>query len=163
MNDNKPSVMITGANGFVGARLCRKFLNEGFTVFAVVRQSADLSNLAGIDVSFRYGDVTQADTLPAMVTGVDYVIHNAGVTKAKTNSRFYEVNERGTQSLFEAIKEHNPNIKKAIYISSLAGVGPSYNEIPVNEATLPNPLTTYGKSKIAGEVVALSYQNDFRW
>ena len=161
MSTNQPSVLITGANGFVGARLCRKFLNEGFQVFAGVRKSADLSNLDGLGVEFRYGDITEPKTLPEMVTGVDYIVHNAGLTKAKTNDRFFLVNEEGTKSLFTAIYEHNENVRRVVHVSSGAAAGPSAGGRPVTEEDEPRPLTAYGRSKLAGEKAALSFAHRF--
>jgi nucleoside-diphosphate-sugar epimerase len=48
-----------------------------------------------------------------------------------------------------------------VYISSTAASGPSKNERPVTEDDPPNPITTYGRSKLAGEKVALSYAGKF--
>lgn len=159
MNETERSVLITGANGFVGSRLCRKFLDEGFTVIAGVRKSADLSLLEGLDIHYRYGDVTRPDTLPEMVRDVDYIIHNAGVVKAKKKQLFFDVNELGTKSLFEAIVEYNPYIKKVIYISSLAAAGPSLKGNPVTETDIPHPVTTYGASKLAGEKQVMTFSD----
>ena len=161
MVEPKKSILITGANGFLGSRLCRKFLGESFHVFAGVRKSADLSLLNELNVDYRYGDVTQTDTLPAMVKDVDYIVHTAGLVKAKKKHRFFEVNEKGTANLFETIVKHNPGIKKVIYISSTAASGPSQNGRPVTEEDSPHPITTYGRSKLAGEKAALSYSNKF--
>lgn len=160
MNSVKPKVLITGANGFVGARLCRKFLTESFQVIAGVRQNADLTNLSGLDINYRYGDIVNPETLSEMVKETDYIIHNAGVTKAKTNSGYFIVNELGTENIFEAIKQHNPQIKKVVYISSLAAGGPSFGK-PVIESDEPRPITTYGRSKLAGENKAVSYKDSF--
>lgn len=157
MSENKRSILITGANGFVGARLCRKFLENGFHVVAGVRQTADLSELDGLEVEYRYGDVTHSETLTDMVAGVDYLIHNAGIVKAKKPERFFAVNEIGTKNLFEAVLVANPELKKAIYISSQAAAGPSLDGKPVTEADAPHPVTTYGKSKLKGEEAALSF------
>ena len=161
MNEIKKSILITGANGFVGARLCKKFLSENFQVFAGVRKSADLTNLDGLDVSYRYGDITNRASLDTMVQEVDYIIHNAGVVKAKKDQTFFDVNEIGTESLLQAVEKNNPNLKKFIFVSSLAAAGPSYNNSLVFESDTPHPITIYGKSKLAGEKKVLSFQDKF--
>ncbi|MFH1374607.1 MAG: SDR family NAD(P)-dependent oxidoreductase [bacterium] len=157
--ESSRSVLITGANGFVGSRLCRKFAQEGFRVLAGVRRTSDLSLLDELEVEFRYGDVTRPETLPDMVTGAEFIIHNAGVVKARHPKTFFTVNHTGTRSLFEAIAEHNRSVKKVIYISSLAAAGPSQHGQPLTEDDPPRPITAYGRSKLAGENIALSFAN----
>ncbi len=157
MSESKNSVLITGANGFIGARLCHKFLSEGFRVIAGVRETSDLSALASLKVEYRYGDVTAPETLPAMVDGVDYVVHNAGVVKAKRRETFFLVNEVGTESLMAALAEHNPGVKRVVLMSSLAASGPSSPGKPVSETDDDHPVTTYGASKLAGEKAAMKY------
>ena len=130
-------------------------------MYAGVRKSADLSPLEGLKVEYRFGDITSPDSLPDMVKNVDYIIHSAGLVKAKKKRSFFDVNERGTVNLFEAIANHNPGVKKVVYISSTAASGPSKNGLPVCETDSPHPITTYGRSKLAGEKVALSYKDKF--
>lgn len=161
MPAEKPVVLITGANGFVGARLCRTFIDNGFEVIAGVRQSSDLSQLKDLNVTYRYGDVCQPETLSTMVRGVQYIVHNAGLVKAKTAERFFEVNEKGTRNLYEAISTRNPGVGKVIYISSAAASGPSDGTKSRTEQDPPQPITVYGRSKLAGEQAALSYAGRF--
>jgi nucleoside-diphosphate-sugar epimerase len=151
------SVLITGANGFIGSRLCALFLKEEFTVIAGVRKSADLSMLQGLAVEFRYGDLTDSTGLPAMVTGIDYIIHNAGIVKAKSRAQFFAVNADGTRNLMRVAVAHNPNIKRFVLVSSMAAVGPSREGKPLTEETAPNPVTAYGQSKLAGERVCAEF------
>jgi nucleoside-diphosphate-sugar epimerase len=151
MSTSAPSVLITGANGFVGSRLCRLFLLEGWRTLAGVRKSADLSLLADLKPEFRYGDILQPESLPAMVAGVDYIIHNAGLVKAKRREQFFEVNDTGTRNLLGAILNHNRSVKKVVLISSMAAAGPSTVAGPVTEDDPPHPITVYGESKLAGE------------
>ncbi|PWB71214.1 hypothetical protein C3F09_08120, partial [candidate division GN15 bacterium] len=148
---------ITGANGFIGSRLCALFLKEGFTVYAGVRKTADLSQLQGLAVQYRYGDVTDPASLPAMVTGIDYVIHNAGIVKAKSRAQFFAVNAEGTRNLLQAVAAHNPSIKRFVLVSSMAAVGPSRDGKTLTEETTPSPVTVYGQSKLAGERVCAEY------
>ena len=67
MSEAQPSILITGANGFIGSRLSGTFLDHGYTVFAGVRKTADLSLLRRLPVTYRFGDVCKPETLPAMV------------------------------------------------------------------------------------------------
>ena len=159
MSSSEKSVLITGANGFIGSRLCRRFLDEGYDVIAGVRKTADLSLLDGLKVTFRYGDITDPASLPRMVEDVDYIIHNAGVVKASSRETFFNVNEIGTRNVLEAVVKRGREIKKLVYISSVAVAGPSHEDRPVIESDPPNPITTYGESKAAGEKAAISYRD----
>ncbi len=158
---DKHSILITGANGFVGSRLCHKFLQEGFHVRAGVRKNADISSLQNLKVEFSYGDITKPETLNDMVRGVDFIIHNAGIVKAKAVDDFYRVNSDGTKNLLEAIEKSNRQVKKVIYISSMAAVGPSNGKTAIKETDPENPITHYGRSKQAGEKTALSFARTF--
>ena len=157
MADPRETVLITGANGFVGSRLCALLIEKGYQVIAQVRKTSDLSLLKELKVEYRYGDVTQSETLPQLIHGVDYVIHNAGVIKARRRETYFAVNEQGTRDLLEAVVAHNPGVKRVVYVSSVAAAGPSKPGQPVKETDPPQPITTYGESKLAGERVTLSY------
>lgn len=153
------SVLITGANGFIGSRLCLTFLRHGFTVYAGIRKTADRHLLDGLAVQYRFGDVTDPESLPSMVTEVDYIIHNAGIVKSNDREQFFKVNGAGTANLMAAIAQYNPKVKRLLYISSQAVAGPSINGKPVTELDKPHPVTTYGESKRAGEEAVLAYQD----
>jgi len=151
-------VLITGANGFVGSRLCRRMLADGYQVIAGVREGCNREMLAGLKMEFRYGDVTRPETLAAMVAGVDYIIHNAGVVKAIRPELFYRVNHFGTRNIAEAALT-NSGLKKFVFISSLAAAGPSDSVRPLSETDPPHPVTEYGRSKLAGEEALLELKD----
>jgi len=151
MSENSGTkILITGANGFVGSRLCRRFLENDYDVIAGVREGCDGTMLEDLDLKYRFGDITEPETLPDMLNGIDVVIHNAGLVKTDRIARFYEVNHQGTINMLKAALE-NGAVKKFILISSLAAAGPSQPGRPIDESTEPHPITEYGRSKLAAE------------
>ena len=110
-----------------------------------------------LELEYRQGDITQPTTLPAMVEAVDYIVHNAGITKTTHKPNFFVVNEQGTQNLMATIEQHNARVKRVVHISSVAAAGPSLPGRPLRETDPPRPITAYGESKLAGERAALSF------
>ncbi len=158
MPNDTHTVLITGANGFVGSRLCRRLMTDGYKVIAGVREGCNTDRLKGLELAYRYGDITQPDTLPDMIAGVDYIVHNAGVVKVNRPETFFAVNRDGTENLLKAVAE-SETVKKLVYISSMAAAGPSKKARPLTEDDEPNPITAYGRSKLAGEEVIRKYKD----
>ncbi|MCP4631433.1 MAG: NAD-dependent epimerase/dehydratase family protein [candidate division Zixibacteria bacterium] len=151
--------LVTGANGFVGSHLCERLLELGCDVYAFIRRTSDTKYLKDLDVHYRYGELNDTDSLMQAVEGFEYIFHVGGVTKAKLKSTFYDVNQQGTANLLHAVRKNCKHIKKFIYISSQAAVGPSQGAQPAVEEKIPAPVTTYGKSKLEGEKEVLKYSD----
>ncbi len=150
-------VLVTGANGFVGARLCEILAERGYTVRAFVRETSDLFRLSALDVEFHYGDLGDYNSLLAAVDDVDIVIHSAGKIKAPSFAAYLQANKQGTKNILDAVAEAAPNLRRFVYVSSLAAGGPGPGDAPVRESDPPRPVTPYGASKLAGEREALSF------
>lgn len=144
------TVLVTGANGFIGSRVCRLLAASGYAVRILCRETSDLKLLADIPYTKAIGDITKPDSLPPALFGVDYVIHLAGLVKARKVEQYFEVNQKGTLNLVNTIKNHSLPIRKFVLVSSAAAGGPSTGR-PRTEADPAAPLTTYGRSKLAAE------------
>lgn len=157
-NSEKQSALVTGANGFVGSRLCRRLIDDGYHVIAGIRKGCDDSLINDLKIERRYGDITLPETLPGMVKDIDHIVHNAGLVKAKSIEQFAKVNQEGTKNILHAA-EQNAKLKKFIYISSLAAAGPSKKGKPLTEDIPGHPITAYGRSKMAGEAETLLFKD----
>jgi dihydroflavonol-4-reductase len=143
-------ILITGATGFIGGHLAKKLQQNGHNLRCLVRQSSNLSSLAGLPIEYVHGDLFTQNILCDAVKDVDYVYHVAGVTKAKTKDEYFRGNQLATRNLLEAVRSVKPNLKRFVHVSSQAAVGPSVNGT-IDETTPFHPITTYGVSKMEAE------------
>ena len=150
----KEKVLITGASGFLGFHIIEAALKNNLDVYAAVRKSSDIAHLKGFSISFTYPDFSSKENLRREIESnqYNYIIHAAGITKAKNQEEYNTVNATYTYNLAKAAEEANAPFKKFIFISSLAAVGPLGNYTDtINEKTTPKPVTSYGKSKLLAE------------
>jgi nucleoside-diphosphate-sugar epimerase len=152
------NALVTGATGFIGSHLCEELARRGHKVTCLIREKSNLKWIENIDLKIISGDCEKIESLYDAVDGVDYVFHLAGLTKACSEEKFFCANTRGTENLINAVAEKNPKLKRFIYISSLAAVGPSKNGSPLKEEADPMPVSSYGKSKLEGEKAVLKYK-----
>jgi nucleoside-diphosphate-sugar epimerase len=95
--------LITGATGFIGGRLARRLVQEGYQVRCLVRASSDTSLLDELDVQIAVGDLTRPRSLARAVAGCHYVFHcGALVSDWATAGEIARTNVAGTRSLLEA-------------------------------------------------------------
>lgn len=151
------TILVTGATGFLGSHVAEQLSVRGQKVRALVRGSSDTSFLKALDrVEFVEGSIGEPATLAAAVTGVDAVIHVAGVGEAKRPEVFHETNAVGTANMIAATADHAPGIRRFVLVSSLGAMGPSEGGEPLAPDATPHPVTHYGRSKLAGERAALA-------
>ena len=149
----KERVLITGASGFVGYHLIEEALAKGLEVSAAVRASSRVDHLRNLPVQFVTTDFSDVRAIRAELEARDYqyVIHAAGATKALSEASYNEVNAVYTRNLAQAVSEVQVPLKKFVFLSSLAAMGPANNGHPILEKDAPHPVTFYGKSKLLAE------------
>lgn len=157
-------VLITGASGFVGSFLVEAFLaaDPDLEVYAGVRKTSSRKFLTDDRIHFFEMDFSNQKKLEKDLgeQEFNYVIHNAGLTKADRKKDFFLVNRDYTENLIKALPKETETFEKFIFISSMAAYGPADN-MPgdlVKESDTPRPIDTYGESKLAAESMIKTYK-----
>jgi len=142
---------VTGGTGFVGAHLVQALRARGDAVTCLVRTPARARALGWTDVRMVHGDLDDAGALRDGCAGADVIYHVAGRISARGLDEFMQANRDGTAHVLEAASQSPP--RRFVLVSSLAAAGPTQPGAPVDETRPPSPVTPYGQSKLAAEVL----------
>ena len=143
---------VTGGTGFVGAHLVRALLERGDEVRCLVRDPAKAGALGWSSaVELVRGDLDDARALREGCAGAEVVYHVAGRVSAPSPAAFMAANRDGTARVLEAAAVERP--RRLLYVSSLAAAGPTLPGQPIDESRPPAPVTPYGRSKLAAELL----------
>ncbi|HWC75046.1 MAG TPA: NAD(P)-dependent oxidoreductase [Gemmatimonadales bacterium] len=149
------NVFVTGGTGFVGAHLVKALRARGDSVTAMVRRPALCEPLGWQSgqspVRLLKGDLNDTAALREGCTGADVVYHVAGKIAARNVDEFMATNRDGTANVLEAARAGGA--RRFLFVSSLAVAGPTDPGRPVDERRPPAPVTDYGRSKLAAEVL----------
>jgi len=145
-----PTCLITGATGFIGGRLAARLLDRGDRVVCLARRPQRLAQLGERGATLLDGDMTRPESFPPALEGVDVVYHVAGTIVARRRDDFHRVNTQGTALLAQACAAC-PSPPVLVFVSSLAAAGPSAPDRPRTEDDPPQPVSSYGRSKLAAE------------
>lgn len=156
------NVFVTGGTGFVGAHLVKALVARGDRVTALVRRPALAERLGwGADVRLIRGDLADAAALREGCAGADVVYHVAGQIAARTAAEFMVCNRDGTATVLEAARDRGA--RRLLFVSSLAVAGPTTPGHPIDETRAPAPVTDYGRSKLAAEVLVRAAPASLPW
>jgi len=147
--------LVTGGAGFIGSNLVRRLAGQGerIRVFDNL-SSGHLENLAGLEkqVEFVQGDLRDADAMRTAMDGITHVFHVGALASVQASvddpAATHEINVTGTLNLLLAAREAHVN--RVVFSSSASVYGDS-PEMPKRENMIPEPMTGYALSKLAGE------------
>ncbi|MFF7725224.1 condensation domain-containing protein [Streptomyces sp. NPDC008001] len=130
------TVLVTGGSGGVGAFVLQELAARGRPVRALVRpESAHLVAADGVEVA--EGDLADAESLRAAVSGVDAVIHAACTFTSP------EVDVAAMRALLDGWRRGS-----FVFVSSVDAYGrPSVTDV-AEDAVPEEPLTAYGRAKL---------------
>ncbi len=150
-------IFITGASGFVGYHLVRAAKVLGLEVHAAVRPSSNIQDIHAFVDKFVYPDLGDTEALKYLFDDeqYSYIIHAAALTRAKDEKTMLQVNVGYTESILQAAFTAQFPLERISYVSSLAALGPINYDSPIcmDEASPYRPLTVYGRSKSASELM----------
>lgn len=129
------TALVTGANGFVGAALCRALCEQGESVRAFVRQGADTSNLSDVPVEMAIGDLRNAASLKRAVDSCQYVYHVAADYRlwVRDPDNMYATNVEGSRNVVLAAMD--AGVQRIVYTSSVATIKPPVDNGVADEST----------------------------
>lgn len=128
----KTLVLVTGATGFIGAKLSLALAEEGYQVRALCRNIHHANLPRHKNIEPIKGDILQKESLINAVEGCKEVYHTAALAKmwVKDQNLFQEVNVTGTENLMEVCLAKQ--VEKVVYTSTCGVIGPTI-KFPMTE------------------------------
>jgi len=163
-NRGLKKVLVVGGAGYLGSVLVRRLLEKGYKVrildIFMFGEDSVKELLTNKDFEIVKGDIRDIGVISSALKGVDAVINLAAVVgdpacKIEPESTI-ETNYLATKTLAEACKYHQ--INRFVFASTASVYG--IKEGLVNEASTPNPVSLYARSKLKSEEGILSLADE---
>jgi UDP-glucose 4-epimerase len=156
-------ILVTGGAGFVGATLVRRLVATGYRVRVLDNlTTGDAAHLAGVDAELVKGDIRDAGVLDGALDGMQAIIHLAAagsvIGSVQDPVGNFEVNVLGTFTVLDTARR--AGIERVVQAST-GGALIGDATPPVNEQSLPKPISPYGASKLAGEGYAHAFATTY--
>lgn len=118
-------VLVTGASGFVGTRICEQLVTAGHEAVGLSRSSTAQMPRGVTSVQ---GDVVSGTGLAEAFAGVDAVIHLVGIIRERGDATFERVHVQGTRNALAAAEA--AGVRRFVHMSALgagSGSGSAYH------------------------------------
>jgi len=155
-------ILVTGGAGFIGQHLRKRLSQLNCKVTVIDNLSNANANFEIDDISFHKEDIRNKDSVSDIFKceKIDTCIHLAAkisVSESITNLfDTLDINIQGTLNVLEACSKNR--VDNFVFASSAAVYGEP-KKLPISEGHILNPLSPYGASKLAGELLVSSYGN----
>jgi UDP-glucose 4-epimerase len=151
-------VLVTGGAGFIGRHVVRALRERGARVRVI-----DLVRSSDPTVELIQGDLAESEVRAAALEGgCDGVVHLAAVTSVLRSLEqpelTFRTNVQATHALLEDVRRAGASA--LVFTSTNAVCGPA-ETLPITEAAQLRPLTPYGATKAAGEMLMWAYTSSY--
>lgn len=145
------TALVTGATGFIGSHLVEALVAQNWKVTCLVRPTSRTGFLEKFPVHIIRGSAEDTDFLAEAVRGQDYIFHLAGRIRSARREVYDRANVLFTRNLVQTCLQNNRDLKRFVYVSSIAAAGPSEPGEIQDESRTPSPTSEYGRTKLKGE------------
>ena len=164
----KETVLVTGADGFIGSHLTELLVREGYKVKALSQYNSFnywgwLENIDCLDqIEVINGDVRDPHYCKHITKGVDIVYHLAALIAIPYSyvapDSYLDTNVKGTLNVCQAALDNG--VTRVIHTSTSEVYGTA-QYVPIDEKHPVQPQSPYSASKIAADAMAMSFYNAF--
>lgn len=160
---NGQRVLVTGGCGFIGANLVPNLLAAGARVAILDNLTRGFrDHVDTAQVELIEGDIRDPEAVQRAMQGVDTVIHLAAygsvvesVTDPDAN---FDINARGTLTVLAGARD--AGVGRFVFAST-GGAIMGDTPPPVNENSVPRPISPYGASKLCGEAYCHAFAGSY--
>ena len=113
-------IVVSGSSGYVGSHITRRLAESGLHVRAFVRSKSHAQaegRLAGLNIEWMEGDVTEPDSLLPIMKGATSVIHTVAIAIEKGGQSYESINYQGTVNMVDAAR--TSGVSRFINLSQL--------------------------------------------
>lgn len=145
-------VLVTGATGFLGYRLCERLIHKGYSLTTTGRNPEMGERLKYLGTDFIPGSINDNDHLKALSKGQDAIVHTAGLSSPWGRYRdFYRINTQGTEQMVSAALAQN--VPRFVHIStpSIYVENADCENIRESDPLPPQFANAYAQTKYAAE------------
>ncbi|MGV1088746.1 MAG: NAD-dependent epimerase/dehydratase family protein [Mycobacterium sp.] len=156
------TVLVIGANGFLGSHVTRQLVEAGQDVRVMVRSGASTVGIDDLTVTRFIGDIWDNDVLREAMTGCEDVYYCVVDTRGYLidPAPLYLTNVEGTRnvlSVAEAVHRENP-MRRFVFTSSYATVGRRRGHTATEADVIADEgsITPYVRTRVMAERMVLA-------
>jgi dihydroflavonol-4-reductase len=156
------TVLVVGANGYLGSHVTRQLVDDGENVRVMVREGANTIGIDDLKTTRFVGDIFDDDVLREAMAGCEVVYYCVVDTRGwlKDPAPLFRTNVDGTRNVLEVAKD--AGLQRFIFTSSYVTVGRKRGRFATEEDATNRlrGLTPYVRSRVQAEDLVLRYARE---